>query len=155
MASRVRHSLLRGVCTIHTSDKAPSDTRVKGTFEVGTQGVQASTATFLDAMEPHSLWDGPIPTCLVERYCGEVRRLRLVLTSQSRLFFSHECRRRVGGVPRSSLKDRKHYIMMGEGTPDHNQKPKSTPKEQTQNTKPRTGHNQKPIKIGSVSSVRE
>ena len=84
-ATQVIGALLHGVCTIHTSDKAPNATRVEGNFEVGTQGVQAATATFLDAMEPHSLWDGPTPTCLVEHYCGEARRLRLVLTSQSRL----------------------------------------------------------------------
>ena len=59
-ASQVIGALLHGVCTLHTSYKASSDAQVEGSFEVGTKGVQASTTTFLDAMEPHPMWDGPI-----------------------------------------------------------------------------------------------
>ena len=49
-----KSALLHGVCTVHTSEKAPSEIRVEGKFDVGTQDVQAATATFLAAMEPHS-----------------------------------------------------------------------------------------------------
>ena len=84
-ASQVIGALLHGVCTIHTSYKTSSEARVEGSFEVGKKSVQASTTAFLDAMEPHPMWDGPIPVCLVEYYNHESRRLRLVLTSQGLL----------------------------------------------------------------------
>ena len=50
----------------------------------GQLDVHAETAAFLNATEPHPLWEGPAPLCLVEHYAGQVRRLRLVLTKQSR-----------------------------------------------------------------------
>ena len=83
-ATQVIGALLHGVCTIHTS-KSSSEAWVEGSFDVGKKDVQASTAAFLKAMEPHPMWDGPIPVCLVEYCKGESRRLRLVLTSQSLL----------------------------------------------------------------------
>ena len=49
----------------------------------GQLDVHAETAAFLNATEPHPLWEGPAPLCLVEHYAGQVRRLRLVLTKQS------------------------------------------------------------------------
>ena len=51
-------------------------------FEIGNLDVQAETAAFLTATEPHPLWEGPAPLCLAEHYDGKVRRLRLVLTKQ-------------------------------------------------------------------------
>ena len=44
--------------------------------------MQAATAAFLKATEPHPLWEGPAPLCLAEHHDGKVRRLRLVLTKQ-------------------------------------------------------------------------
>ena len=51
-------------------------------FEIGDLDVQAETAAFLKATEPHPLWEGPAPLRLAEHYEGKVRRLRLVLTKQ-------------------------------------------------------------------------
>ena len=55
------------------------------------------------------------------------------------LFFSHERRRHVGGVPRSSMKGRKHNMLMGKETQEPNpESPKSnrttTPKNTNQAT---------------------
>ena len=84
-ASQVIGALLHRVCTMHTSYNTSSEARVEGSFEVGNKNVQALTTAFLDAMEPHPMWDGPIPVCLVEHCKGESRRLRLILTSQGLL----------------------------------------------------------------------
>ena len=78
-AAQVIAALLHGACTLHTSVA-----RVAGTFEIGEPDVQAETTAFLKATEPHPLWEGPTPLCLAEHYNGKVRRLRLVLTAQSR-----------------------------------------------------------------------
>ena len=82
-ATQVIAALLHGACTLHTSNTAPSVAHVAGTFETGKPDVQAETAAFLKATEPHPLWEGPAPLCLAEHYNGKVRRLRLVLTAQS------------------------------------------------------------------------
>ena len=83
-ATQVIAALLHGACTLHTGNTAPSVARVAGTFEIGEPDVQAETTAFLKATEPHPLWEGPTPLCLAEHYNGKVRRLRLVLTAQSR-----------------------------------------------------------------------
>ena len=82
--SQVLSALLHGVCTLHTSYKESAGVWVDGCFSVGNKGVVASTADFLPAMQPHELWNGPLPVCLVELHKGRPRRLRLVLTSQDR-----------------------------------------------------------------------
>ena len=85
-ASQVLAALLHGVCTLHTSSKKSDGAWVEGSFPVDTSGVQASTAAFLAAMEPHPMWNGPLPVCLVEHHRGNPGRLRLVLTSQTLLY---------------------------------------------------------------------
>ena len=81
-AAQVIAALLHGACTLHTSDTVPGTAQIAGTFEIGDLAVQAETAAFLKATEPHPLWEGPAPLCLAEHYEGKVRRLRLVLTKQ-------------------------------------------------------------------------
>ena len=81
-AAQVIAALLHGACTLHTSDTVPGTAQIAGTFEIGDLDVQAETAAFLKATEPHLLWEGPAPLCLAEHYEGKVRRLRLVLTKQ-------------------------------------------------------------------------
>ena len=95
--SQVSAALLHGACTLCTNDQQTSSARVWGNFSVSGKLVSESTAAFHAAMEPQPLWTGSLPVCLVEYHQGHSRRLRLVL-------FFHECGRRVGGVPRSSLK---------------------------------------------------
>ena len=58
-------------------------------------------------------------------------------TAFSSVLFFHECGRRVGGVPRSSLKGRKRDVMRGKRT-QAKQKQAKTPQPQTRN------RNQKP-----------
>ena len=82
-ATQVIAALLHGACTLHTSNTAPGVAHVAGTFHAGPPDVQAETAAFLQATEPHPLWEGPTPLCLAEHYNGKVRRLRLVLTKES------------------------------------------------------------------------
>ena len=82
-AAQVIAALLHGVCTLRTSNIVPGTAQVEGSFEIGNLDVQAETAAFLTATEPHALWQGPAPLCLAEHYDGKVRRLRLVLTKQS------------------------------------------------------------------------
>ena len=79
-------ALLHGVCTLHTSSKGSDGAWVEGSFAVDIHGVQASTTAFLDAMEPHPMWNGSLPVCLVEHRKGNSRRLRLVLTWQTLLY---------------------------------------------------------------------
>ena len=73
-------------------------------------------------------------------------------TSGIRSFFFHEYGRRVGGVPRSSLKGKETHLMMGKRTQGN---PQRNP-----NQKPKTKNNQKeargrfPIVQNGVSSVR-
>ena len=74
--AQVIAALLHGACTLHTGSAAPSVACVAGTFETGKPDVQAETATFLKATEPHSLWEGSTPLCLAEHNNGKVRRLR-------------------------------------------------------------------------------
>ena len=61
-AAQVIAALLHGACTLHTSNAAPTVARVAGTFELGESDVEAETATFLKATEPHPLWEGPTPS---------------------------------------------------------------------------------------------
>ena len=82
-AAQVIAALLHGVCTVRTTNTVPGTAQVEGHFEMGHLDVQAETAAFLNATEPHPLWEGPAPLCLVEHYAGQVRRLRLVLTKQN------------------------------------------------------------------------
>ena len=63
-ALQVLAALLHGVCTLHASSKEPAGVRVEGVFPVDSNGVQASTAA---AMRLHSMWNGPLPVCLVSR----------------------------------------------------------------------------------------
>ena len=69
-------------------------------------------------------------------------------------FFSHEYGRRVGGVPRSSLKGKETHKMMGDRTQEtknpKNTKPKQQTKPQPNNTK---GQRPIPHHSNSVSSV--
>ena len=81
--SQVLSALLHGVCTLYTNDQQTVGVRVKGNFSTSRKLVSQSTAAFLAAMEPHPLWTGLLPVCLVESHQGHSRRLRLVLTSQS------------------------------------------------------------------------
>ena len=69
--SQVTTALLHGVCTLHTSHKESAGVWVDGCFSAGSNGVVASTAAFLTAMEPHELWNGPLPVCLVEHHQAE------------------------------------------------------------------------------------
>ena len=85
-ACQVLAALLHGACTLHTSSKEADGAWVEGSFPVDTSGVQASTTAFLTAMEPHPMWNGPLPVCLVEHHRGNPRRLRLVLTWQTLLY---------------------------------------------------------------------
>ena len=78
--SQVLSALLHGVCTLHTSHRESAGAWVDGCFSAGSKGVVASAAAFLAAMEPHDLWNGPLPVCLVEHHKGRSRRLRLVLS---------------------------------------------------------------------------
>ena len=81
-AAQVIAALLHGACTLRTSDTVPGAAQIAGSLEIGDLDVQAETAAFLKATEPHPLWEGPAPLCLAEHYEGKVRRLRLVLTKQ-------------------------------------------------------------------------
>ena len=64
-AAQVIAALLRGACTLHTSDTVPGTAQVAGSFEIGDLDVQAETAAFLKATEPHPLWEGPAPCALL------------------------------------------------------------------------------------------
>ena len=62
-ALQVLAALLHSVCTIHTCSKEAIFPEVEGNFPAGTANVQAFTAAFAAAMEPHPLWHGPLPVC--------------------------------------------------------------------------------------------
>ena len=70
-----------GACTLHTSNTTQGVAHVVDTFHAGPPNIQAETAAFLQATEPHSLWEGPTLLCLADD--GKMRRLRLVLTKES------------------------------------------------------------------------
>ena len=63
-AAQVIAALLHGACTLRTSNTAPGTAQVEGSFDIGHLDVQAATAAFLKATEPHPLWEGPAPLCL-------------------------------------------------------------------------------------------
>ena len=81
-------------------------------------------------------------TLMVWRVIGRLTSLRLVQCTKvnSCIFFFHECGRRVGGVPRSSLKGKETQHDEGEkntSNPKTNQKPtKQEPKTQPKGQRP-------------------
>ena len=81
-AAQVIAALLHGACTLRTGNTVPGTAQVEGSFDIGNLDVQAETAAFLKATEPHPLWEGPAPLCLAEHCDGKVRRLRLVLKAK-------------------------------------------------------------------------
>ena len=82
-ALQVLAALLHGVHTIHTNDSLELYTT--GALELSAMLVSEATAAFHEALMPHDPWTGPLPVCLAEHHEGRVRRLRLVLASQSLL----------------------------------------------------------------------
>ena len=54
-AAQVIAALLHGACTLRTSNTMPGTAQVEGSFEIGHLDVQAATAAFLKATEPHGL----------------------------------------------------------------------------------------------------
>ena len=58
-AAQVIAALLHGVCTVRTTNTVPDAAQVEGHFEMGHSDVQAETAAFLKATEPHS--SPPLP----------------------------------------------------------------------------------------------
>ena len=76
-ALQVIAALLHGVCTLRTG-KTPQ-LEVTGQFDATATYVSEATSAFADALEPHELWTGSLPVCLVEYHEGQAKRL--VLTS--------------------------------------------------------------------------
>ena len=62
-AAQVIAALLHGACTLRTSNTVPGTAQVEGSFEIGHLDVQAATAAFLKATEPHGLGGAspPVP----------------------------------------------------------------------------------------------
>ena len=53
---------------------------------------------------------------------NQVNPIQAAPEQEQAAFFLHECGRHVGGVPRSSLKERKHCKLMGEAHKNHQHK---------------------------------
>ena len=82
-ALQVLAALLHGVQIIHTNDTRKLT--ASGSLDLTAIQVSKATASFHNALLPHELWVGPLPVCLAEYHEGKVRRLRLVLATQSHL----------------------------------------------------------------------
>ena len=107
---------------LHTSNRESAGAWVEGSFSVGNNGVIASTAAFLAAMEPHDLWNGPLPVCLVEYRKGSSRRLRLVLTSQNFLNSGEKLLVRGSGLLFGYAADRRadpDWLVVPDGSQPH------------------------------------
>ena len=78
-ALQVLAALLHGVQTICTNDT------IRGSLDLTAIQVEEAAAAFQQALLPHELWVGPLPVCPAEHHEGKVRRLRLVLATQSHL----------------------------------------------------------------------
>ena len=68
---------------IHTNDTR--QLTVHGSLDLTAIQVRKATAAFHKALLPHAPWAGSLPVCLAEYHEGKVRRLRLVLATQSHL----------------------------------------------------------------------
>ena len=82
-ALQVLAALLHGVQTLHTNDTR--QLTVYGSLDLTAIQVRKANAAFHKALLPHELWVGSLPVCLAEYHEGKVRRLRLVLATQSHL----------------------------------------------------------------------
>ena len=82
-ALQVLAAPLHGVQTVSTSDTLKLT--AFGSLKLKAIQVSEATAAFQEALLLHELWVGPLPVCLAEHHDGRVRRLRLVLATESHL----------------------------------------------------------------------